>query len=107
MTTQDTVVVATTDNLYYDDYVTAKSEKPDNASVNRFKRSNIHDVVEMINSVLDKESGISADDYQVVEWMLHEKLPGITGSNTVRAWINDEFATLKPHAPAWITKGAN
>ena len=102
-----TAVVATTDNLYYDDYVTAKPEKAKSDSVARFSGSNIHDVVEMINSVVGYEAGIADHDYRVIEWMLHEKLPSITGELTVRAWIKDEFATLKPHAPAWISAENN
>ncbi|MGX1022516.1 hypothetical protein AB7M33_005192 [Pseudomonas sp. Y3 TE3536] len=107
MNTNLTDFEITPDDLYYDDYSTTSTFT--HTSTRRFNRNNVVEVIEMIREIIATHDSFTRDDRYLIEWMLREKLPsGITGYNTVRAWVSDEHTTLAellpPHFKTHLAK---
>lgn len=66
----------------------------------RFSRKEGYEVLTLINSFTMDNKPLSLENQRVVEWMIHEKLPGsIQGRANVTEWIKNNFSTLKPSYP--------
>ena len=104
MTTTTTLIKIKPSNLYYTDYsdtaVKGDDLKKTVEDADRFSRKEKYEVVNMINSIGWKDNKNSLKGLLIVEWMIHEKLPGTTqGRAKVQAWIYANFEVMSKDYP--------
>ncbi|MBJ2214905.1 MULTISPECIES: hypothetical protein [Pseudomonas] len=104
MTTSNTLIKIKPSNLYYTDYseTAVKGDDPKKTAedADRFSRKEKYEVVDMINSIGWKDNNNTLKSLLIVEWMIHEKLPGTTqGRAKVKAWIHANYAALSKDYP--------
>jgi len=60
-----------------------------------FNRHEGYEVINILNSFNDDGRDISIEARQIIEWMLHEKLPSdIHGRRNTQEWVIDNFNKL-------------
>ncbi|CAI8844097.1 hypothetical protein ACJ6YJ_15635 [Pseudomonas marginalis] len=104
MTTTNTLIKIKPSELYYTDYsdTAVKGDDPTKTveDADRFSRKEKYEVVNMINSIGWKDNKNSLKGLLIVEWMLHEKLPGTTqGRAKVQAWIYANYEAMSKDYP--------
>lgn len=92
-------------NLNYTDYswraVPGDDPTKTREDADRLSRNEGYEVVDFLNSFVgEKGVDLPVSTRQIIEWMIHEKLPSnIQGRTKVKAWVVENYSSLKPHYP--------